>query len=172
MRIHRFILPSLTLVCAVIGGFLLGMWSLARQPLVSATPPLPSLIPSHSPCLSPPPGMATESDPNPYRIETPVAIPINEHVTWVLTGLGDGYQSWLLNSSTSQATVLRGSEVMRGLISPLRRKMVYSLSPFEPTGQGIPLTTLMRRVGNTCSQSQEPWVIRLLFLNVAIRSWP
>ncbi|MBP6945172.1 hypothetical protein KBD61_04450 [Patescibacteria group bacterium] len=59
--------------------------------------------------------MATENDPDPYRIETPVAEPINGYATWVLTGLGEGYQSWLLNSSTSQVTVLRGLDVMQGI---------------------------------------------------------
>lgn len=111
MRIHRVILPGLVLVCAIIGGFLFGAWSLARHHLASTIPSAPIAAP-----ISPPlPGMATENDPNPYRIETPVAEPINEYATWVLTGLGEGYQSWLLNSSTSQVTVLRGLEVMQGI---------------------------------------------------------
>lgn len=116
MRIHKLILPGLTLICAVIGGFLLGMWSLTRHPVVSTAPSAPIADPiSPPPVTPPPPGMATERDPDPYRIETPVAVPINEHVTWVLTSLGDGYQSWLLNASTSQATVVRGLRSISGI---------------------------------------------------------
>lgn len=116
MRIHKFILPGLALVCAIVGGFLLGAWSLARHPLVSTTPSARTTSSTAPHPIPPsPPGMAMENDPDPYRIETPVAEPINEYATWVLTDLGEGYRSWLLNSSTSQVTVLRGLDVMQGI---------------------------------------------------------
>lgn len=116
MRIHKFILPGLALVCAIIGGFLLGAWSLARHPLVSTTPSAPATDPISPPTVTPPPpSMATENDPNPYKIETPVTEPINEYAIWVLTSLGENYQSWLLNSSTSQVTILRRLDVMQGI---------------------------------------------------------
>lgn len=116
MRIHKFILPGLALVCAIIGGFLFGVWLLARHPLASTTPSAPTTSSPTPPSIpSSPPGMTTENDPDPYRIETPVAEAINEYATWVLTSLGENYQSWLLNSSTSQVTILRGLDVMQGI---------------------------------------------------------